>query len=88
MDWLNYSFDDDIVKCVTELQRTYGRVFPYMVVSRLQLRRAEGTLRRDMLRLAQCGRLERIGGYHARQGYRVVPVVKVVDFRPITPVAA
>jgi hypothetical protein len=63
--------DEIIVQKVRELERDLGRgVFPWMVMARLPVYRAEYTLRRDMMRLVRAGRLERIGGAGARQGYR------------------
>lgn len=76
MDYSNYNFDDEIVKITKRLQRDYKRVFPYMVMTRLDLARAEGSLRRDMARLAREGRLERVGGFNTRRGY-CVPTLKL-----------
>lgn len=76
-DLRGYNFDDEIVRIVKELQRSYERVYPYMIIPHLALMRVEGSLRRDMRRLAECGRLVRVGGYHARKGYRVPTELKL-----------
>lgn len=46
-------------------------VFPIEIQRRLPFDRAEGSLRRDMLSMVSAGRLIRIGGPDARQGYRL-----------------
>lgn len=82
--WQDYNFDDDIVRIVRMLQRNFERVYPWMVIPHLRLMRVEGSLRRDMKRLAECGRLIRVGGWHARQGYKVPQyplVVQPVSFK-------
>lgn len=78
MDYQNYDFDEEIIKIVRNLQRNYNAVFPWMVTLWLELGRAEGSVRRDMARLARQGRLIRVGGYNARRGYRVGLIKKIV----------
>jgi len=56
-------------------------VMPYEVQRRLPFDRAEGSLRRDMLAMYKCGRLVRVGGEGARQGYRLPSQVERLSFR-------
>lgn len=57
---------------LAKAQRDLRRgVLPRDVQARLPYNRAEGSLRRDMLAMANAGRLVRIGGAGARQGYRL-----------------
>jgi hypothetical protein len=57
---------------VRQAERDLGRpVFPWEVQARMPIFRAEGSLRRDMLHLYRAGRLVRVGGNGARQGYRL-----------------
>lgn len=70
-DWDNFNWDDEIVEQVRVLQRTYQRVYPWMILNWLPLARVEGSVRRDMAKLWRLGRLERVGGARARRGYRV-----------------
>lgn len=65
--------DEQILHIVARLQRSYARVYPYMVQARLPYYRAEQTLRRDMVRLAEAGWLVRVGGPGARRGYVMPP---------------
>ena len=61
-----------IVHHTLRAQRELHRpVFPWEVQGRLPIPRAEGSLRRDMYYLYMTGRLVRVGGNDARQGYRV-----------------
>lgn len=60
--------DEDIVKIVAEVQRRTGKVYAWMVQSYLEVYRSEQTIRRDMVRLANEGKLQRLG---ERKGYRV-----------------
>lgn len=63
---------DEILKAVVKAQRDLRRgVLPRDVQARLPYSRAEGSLRRDMLAMYECGLLVRVGGYGARRGYRV-----------------
>ncbi len=63
---------DEIEKAVERLQRDLRRgVLPREVMMRLPYSRAEGSLRRDMLAMYEYGRLVRVGGHGARQGYRL-----------------
>lgn len=65
----------DILSIVGRIQRDLQRgVFPWMVQARMDYYRAEGTLRRDMMRLVEAGLLIRLGGRGARQGYRLTVV--------------
>jgi hypothetical protein len=59
----------------------WGAVMPYEVQRRLPFDRAEGSLRRDMLAMYRCGRLVRVGGEGARQGYRLPTQVERLSFR-------
>lgn len=61
-----------IEMAVLQAQRDLRRgVLPRDVQARLPYRRAEGSLRRDMLGMYRQGRLVRVGGEGARQGYRL-----------------
>lgn len=63
---------DHIEHVVKVAQRDLGRaVFPWEVQGRLLVSRAEGSLRRDMYKMYQAGRLVRVGGDGARRGYRL-----------------
>lgn len=66
--------DEFIIKIVAKLERDYRRgIYPWMVQARLPVYRAEQTIRRDMVRLAEEGRLERVGEMgKSRLGYRMV----------------
>lgn len=62
----------EIERAMKAAQRDLRRgVLPRDVQSRLPYSRAEGSLRRDMLMMYQHGRLIRLSGYGARQGYRL-----------------
>lgn len=62
----------EIERAVRTAQRDLRRgVLPRDVQARLPYARAEGSLRRDMLMMYDHGRLIRVGGYGARQGYRM-----------------
>lgn len=66
------SIEQSILQIVARLQRDYGRgVLPRMVAAQMDIYRAEGTLRRDMMRLVDEGKLKRVGGRTARRGYMV-----------------
>lgn len=56
-------------------------VMPYEVQRRLPFDRAEGSLRRDMLAMYRCGRLVRVGGEGARQGYRQPTMMERLSFK-------
>lgn len=65
----------DILTLVRRLQRNVAPdqgVFPFQVSAHLEYYRADGTLRRDMMEMAEIGLLERIGGENARKGYRAI----------------
>lgn len=60
----------EIEAAVMRAQRDLRRgVYPRDIQSRLPYGRSEGCLRRDMLFMAKAGKLVRVGGYKARQGY-------------------
>jgi len=62
----------EIERAVKAAQRDLRRgVLPRDVQARLPYSRAEGSLRRDMLMMYEMGRLIRLGGHGARQGYRL-----------------
>lgn len=62
----------EIERVVAATQRDLRRgVLPRDVQARLPYNRAEGSLRRDMLMMYRMGKLIRLGGYGARQGYRL-----------------
>ena len=62
----------EIETAMIKAQRDLRRgVLPRDVQARLPYNRAEGSLRRDMGQMWAAGRLVRIGGYGARQGYRL-----------------
>jgi len=62
----------DIIRIVASLQRSYQRVYPWMVAAQLDYYRCEQTLRRDMMALVERGKLIRVGGRQARRGYRAI----------------
>jgi len=63
---------EEIEKAMAVAQRELKRgVLPKDVQARLPYRRAEGSVRRDMGDMARIGRLVRLGGTGARQGYRL-----------------
>ena len=62
-------FYNDLIAIVARLQRSYERVFPWMVALHLPFYRCEQTLRKDMAYLARRGDLIRVGGFKARRGY-------------------
>lgn len=62
--------DADILRIVRRLERTHGRVYPFMVGPWLDYYRCEQTLRRDMARLAASSYLIRVGGWNERKGYQ------------------
>lgn len=63
---------EEIERAVRSAQRDLKRgVLPRDVQARLPYGRAEGSLRRDMLMMYDHGRLIRVGGHGARQGYRL-----------------
>lgn len=62
----------EIETAVRRAQRDLWRgVLPRDLVGRMPYARPEGSLRRDMAAMANAGRLVRIGGPGARQGYRL-----------------
>lgn len=62
----------EIERAVKAAQRDLRRgVISRDVQARLPYYRAEGSLRRDMQMMVQMGRLIKLGGYGARQGYRL-----------------
>lgn len=72
---------DDIARVVVQAQRDLRRgVLPRDVQARLPYARAEGSLRRDMLKMYEGGKLIRVGGNGARRGYRVPTVVERVSW--------
>lgn len=62
-------FYADLIRIVAKLQRSYKRVYPWMVALHLPFYRAEQTIRKDMAYLARRGDLIRPGGPGARRGY-------------------
>lgn len=52
-------------------RRTERGVFPWSLEAWLDVPRCEQQLRKDMRKLARQGKLERIGGFGARRGYRM-----------------
>lgn len=72
----------EIEKAVGHLQRDLRKgVLPREVMCRLPYGRAEGSLRRDMLAMYEQGRLVRLGGYGARQGYRLPSALERLAWR-------
>ena len=68
------SMEHCIMQVVKQLERNGGgSVYPRAVSARIMtdfgFYRAEQTLRRDMSRLADAGKLYRVGGKNARRGY-------------------
>lgn len=71
---MNEQISEAIIRIVRERQRNVPAergVLPRTVQCFLDEYRAEQTLRRDMARLAEMGRLVRIGTAGSRRGYRV-----------------
>lgn len=60
---------NEITTIVKRLERTYNRVYPWMVAMELSEYRAEQTVRRYMVDMWQRGLLVRVGGDRARRGY-------------------
>lgn len=56
-------------------------VLPRDIQPRLPWERAEGSLRRDMLAMYQAGRIVRVGGHGARQGYRLPTRLEKLAYR-------
>lgn len=56
-------------------------VLPREVQPRLPIDRAEGSLRRDMYAMYQSGRLVRVGGEGARQGYRLPTKIERLSYQ-------
>lgn len=56
-------------------------VFPWELQGHLPINRAEGSLRRDMYHLYRTGRLVRVAGDGARQGYRLPTPTEKLAFR-------
>lgn len=77
MDFLYIQVEHVVKKAQRNLQRG---VLPKDVLPMLPYARAEGSVRRDMLEMNRQGRLVRIGGDGARQGYRVPTLVERVCF--------
>lgn len=73
VSWYSGMVYDEIESAVRNARRDLRRgIFPADVQPRLPFEyRAEGSLRRDMLAMVTAGRLIRIGGPDARQGYRL-----------------
>jgi hypothetical protein len=71
-----------IEKVVRTAQRDLRRgVLPREVQIRLPYNRAEGSLRRDMYTMYTLGRLVRVGGEGARQGYRIPTTIERLSFQ-------
>lgn len=70
-----------IENAVAKAYRDLGRgVLPRDIQARLPYDRAEGSLRRDMLAMYSAGRLVRVAGHGARQGYRLPHVIEKLAF--------
>lgn len=82
----------EIEGAVRRAQRDLWRgVLPRDVQGRLPYDRAEGSLRRDMLAMSKAGKLVRVGGDGARQGYRLPTLMERISFeinRGVWPVGA
>lgn len=64
-----------------QVQRDLHRaVYPWEVQARLPIARSEASLKRDMNHLYQSGRLVRVGGEGARQGYRLPTLMERVSW--------
>ncbi len=61
------AIENAVAKAYRDLRRG---VLPRDIQGRLPYDRAEGSLRRDMLQMYAAGRIVRVGGQGARQGYR------------------
>lgn len=75
---MNYLLELQIIKAVGRLQRDLQTtddlgVFPWQVSSRLDIYRCEQSLRKDMMKLVNSGKLIRIGGEDCRRGYKLAP---------------
>lgn len=74
--------EHEIIKAVGRLQRnlqiTERRgVFPWQVSAQLDVYRCEQSLRKDMMKLVNDGKLIRIGGAECRRGYKLRPERKI-----------
>lgn len=79
-DW-----DDKLLRLCDSLHRNgYDRIYPSTVQPRLEVYRAEWTLRKDFHTLVEKGMLIRIGGPKARKGYRVAPEHRVAIQRSLS----
>ncbi|MEM6280548.1 MAG: hypothetical protein AAF787_00025 [Chloroflexota bacterium] len=67
-----HDIEHRIIRTVYRLQRSYDRVYPWMMTAHIDdIERHEASYRRYMSDLAQRGILIRVGGENARRGYRV-----------------
>lgn len=79
---MEYPLDDNILSAVRQLQRYLGGgVLPRHVQAWLPLSASEWCIRRYMIRLAKTGKLVRVGGWGARQGYRLPTAVERIAFQ-------
>ncbi len=73
---------DEIEKIMAVAQRQLQRgVLPQDVQARLPYRRAEGSVRRDMMHMAKAGRLVRMYGDGCRRGYRLPTKMEKLAFQ-------
>lgn len=73
---------DEIERVLQKAMRDLKRpALPKDVQPRLPYNRAEGSLRRDMAEMERRGRLVRVGGPLARQGYRLPTALEKLSWR-------
>lgn len=61
------AIENAIIEAVRKIERRSGRAYAWMVQAYLDFDRCEQTIRKDMVRLAKRGELERLG---PRKGYK------------------
>lgn len=67
-------FEDLIMATLDDMANQYTAIYPWMVQARLGMDVSERTLRRYMVRLADEGRIKRLGerkGYQTRTAYNL-----------------
>lgn len=75
---MSYLLELEIIAAVGRLERDLQTtddlgVFPWQVSARLDIYRCEQSLRKDMMKLVNRGKLIRIGGSDCRRGYKLAP---------------
>lgn len=66
-------YEIKLIRIVRRLSASYERVYPKDLVAEIMAEfgyyRCEQTVRKDLRKLAESGRLIRVGGFNARKGY-------------------